>query len=77
MSEQFFRVDEWSLCRGWAAERLAVRQKHIAPLVDDLIEWMKRELPNSRATLRNSPQRHAAIDMRVRRNERSSERGGA
>jgi len=25
------------------AERLAVRQKAIAPLVDDLIEWMKRE----------------------------------
>jgi transposase len=25
------------------AERLAVRQKDVAPLVDDLIEWMKRE----------------------------------
>jgi transposase len=26
-----------------AAERLAIRRKEIAPLVDDLIEWMKRE----------------------------------
>jgi transposase len=45
------------------AERLAVRRKDIAPLVDDLIEWMRRE----RAKLSRHNEVAKAMDYMLRR----------
>jgi transposase len=46
-----------------AEERLAVRRKEVAPLVNDLIEWMKRE----RAKLSRHNQVAKAMDYMLRR----------